>query len=215
MFWALVLGGGGAVICCLGSVLVLGVMGVVAADGSSPAALSGGGSWVPAGEVARGTTVTQPLAGGRWVYQSGGAVDTTVARVGSTEWVQTNSSGSLYAFTFDSDGSYTFEWASAVTLYGGTSRSSCVETGTWTQSGTQLTLEPNSQHATYVTSTGLKQDKEDEDLSPRTYQVVDIELEGITAAGAAPGRFPGIELSGRGAKFDISRERYELDLQRL
>jgi len=38
-------------------------------------------------------------------------------------------------------------------------------------------------------------------LSARTYQVVDIELEGITAAGAAPGRFPGIEL--REKKFPI------------
>ena len=38
-------------------------------------------------------------------------------------------------------------------------------------------------------------------LSARTYQVVEIELEGITAAGAARSRFPGIEL--REKKFPI------------
>ena len=38
-------------------------------------------------------------------------------------------------------------------------------------------------------------------LSARTCQVGDIELEGITAARAAPGRFPGIEL--REKKFPI------------
>lgn len=219
MFWVLVLGGGALAACCLVSVLGLAVASV-ADDGAGPGASGSGGSrparaWIPAGEVARSAGLTQELTGGRWVYQSGGAVDTVVARAGATEWVQTNTSGTLYAFTFESDGTYTFEWASAVTLYGGTSRSSCVETGDWSQSGTQLTLEPKSQRATYVSTVGLSQDKVDEDLSPRTYQVVDLELEGITAAGAPPGRFPGIELSGPGAKFDISRERYELDLQRL
>lgn len=218
LFWVLVLGGGGAAACCLLSVLgavVLGVFGG-AMDVESPvSSATGGGTWIPAGEVARGTTVTQPLAGGRWVYQSGGSVDTVVARSGATEWVQTNTSGSLYSFAFDSDGTYTFEWASAVTLYGGTSRSSCVEQGDWALHGNQLTLEPSSQRARYVSNAGLSQDKEDVDLSARTYEVVDIELEGIVPAGAPPGRFPGIELKGRGAKFDVSRETYELDLQRL
>ena len=215
-FWVLVVGGGSVAACCLLSALVLAVGAVFADDvpGDGPTAGTGK-PWVPAGEVGRSATLTQPLVGGRWLYQSGGSVDTVVARSGATEWVQTNSSGSLYAFTFDADGTYSFEWASAVTLYGGTSRSSCVEKGEWTLTGTELRLEPSSQRARYVTNVGLAQDKEDEDLSPRTYQVVDIELEGIVPAGAPPGRFPGIELSGRGAKFDVSRELYELDLQRL
>ncbi|MDP1823363.1 MAG: hypothetical protein Q8L48_08980 [Archangium sp.] len=217
LFWGLVIGGVGLAACCLFTMLAVVVMGAfgAASDLDPPTATGGGGPWIPAGEVARSATLTQQLPGGRWVYQSGGSVDTVVARAGATAWVQTNTSGSLYAFTFEGDGSYTFEWASAVTLYGGTSRSSCVEKGDWSLDGNQLTLEPRSQRATYVASAGLKQDKEDVDLSARTYEVVDIELEGIVPAGAPPGRFPGIELKGRGAPFDVSRESYELDLQRL
>lgn len=218
LFWVLVLGGGGLVACCLFTMLGVAAMSVVGEgmDLDQPSASAGGGgTWIPAGEVARSTTLTQQLAGGRWVYQSGGSVDTVVARSGATAWVQSNSSGSLYAFAFDGDGTYTFEWASAVTLYGGTSRSSCVEKGDWSLDGPRLTLEPQSQRARYVSNAGLSQDKEDEDLSARTYEVVDIELDGIVPAGAPPGRFPGIELKGPGAKFDISRQYYELDLQRL
>lgn len=213
LFWVLALGGGGLATCCLLSVVVVGLG---ATDGDTPGpAAAGERPWVPAGEVARGASLTQQLAGGRWVYQSGGSVDTVVARAGATQWVQSNSSGTLYAFSFDSDGTYGFEWASAVTLYGGTSRSSCLEKGDWSLAGNALTLQPRSQSALYVSTAGLKQEKEDEDLTARVYQVVDIELEGIVAAGAPPGRFPGIELKGPGAKFDISREVYELDLQRL
>ncbi len=218
LFWGLVLAGGGSAACCLFTVLgvaVLGLFGDAASPGEAGAPAASGRAWIPAGEVSRGAAFTQSLPGGRWVYQSGGSVDTVVARSGATEWVQRNSSGTLYAFTFDRDGSYQFEWASAVTLYGATSRSSCLEEGAWSLSGTQLTLEPRSQHATYVSGAGLAQDKEDIDLSARTYELVDIELEGIAAAGAPPGRFPGLELRGRGAKFDVSRDVYELDLQRL
>ena len=215
LFWAVLLGGGAAAACCLFSFAAVALLGLGAAEGAADPVSAAGRPWVPAGEVARGTGLSQPLAGGRWVYQSGGSVESVVARAGPTAWVQTNSSGSLYAFTFEDDGTYTFEWASAVTLFGGTSRSSCVETGDWSLSGSQLTLEPRSQRATYVSNAGLSQDKEDVDLSPRSYEVVDIELEGIAAAGAPAGRFPGIELEGPGAKFDVSRERYELDLQRL
>lgn len=217
LFWVLLVGGGGSAACCLITavgVAALGLVGGVTADPASVASGSGA-PWVPAGEVARATALTQQLAGGRWVYQSGGSVDTVVARSGATEWVKSSTSGSLYAFTFESGGSYTFEWASAVTLYGATSRSSCIETGDWSLTGSQLRLEPSSQRATYVSTAGLEQTKEDVDLSARSYDLVDIELEGIVAAGAPPGRFPGIELKGPGAKFDISRERYELDLQRL
>jgi hypothetical protein len=213
LFWILV-AGGVAFGCCLFSGLALAVLGSGDDTPSAPASASGG-AWIPAGEVARGATLTQQLPGGRWVYQSGGSVDTVVARSGATQWVQSNTSGSLYSFTFDDDGTYSFEWASAVTLYGATSRSSCLERGDWSLEGTQLTLVPRSQQATYVSSAGLSQTKEDEDLTARTYQVVDITLEGIAAAGAPAGRFPGIELAGPGAKFDVSRERYELDLQRL
>lgn len=213
LFWIL-LAGGVAVGCCVFSGLALAVLGS-GDDAPGASSSASGGAWIPAGEVARGTTLTQQLAGGRWVYQSGGSVDTVVARSGATQWVQSNTSGSLYAFTFEDDGTYTFEWASAVTLYGATSRSSCIERGDWSLEGTQLSLSPRSQQATYVSNTGLSQTKEDEDLTARAYEVVDITLEGIAAAGAPAGRFPGIELRGRGAKFDISREQYELDLQRL
>ena len=218
LFWVLLLGGGGSAACCLLTALGLAAASVLgeAADPASPGTEQrGGGTWIPAGEVGRSAGLTQPLVGGRWVYQSGGSADTVVARAGSTEWVQRNTSGSLYAFNFEDDGSYTFEWASAVTLYGATSRSSCTEKGDWSLNGSQLTLEPKEQRATYVSSAGLSQTKEDVDLSARTYDAVDIALEGIVAAGAPAGRFAGFELKGPAAKFDVSRERYELDLQRL
>jgi hypothetical protein len=138
-------------------------------------------------------SVTRALEG-RWLYQSGGSVDSVVARSGATAWVQTNSSGTLYDFTFEPEGDFTFQWASAVTLFGGTSRSSCVEKGSWSLSGSLLTLEPSSQRCTYVSNTGLSQDKEDVDLSARQYELTDIEFETIVTTGAALERFSGLEL---------------------
>ncbi len=216
LFWILVVGGLGVASCC-GVSLVGALLWGVATDSSGDLAPgeARGASWLPAGEIARGTTLTQSLAGGRWVYQSGGSVDSVVARSGATAWVQTNSSGSLYAFTFEADGDYVLEWASAVTLFGGTSRSSCVEKGSWTLAEGRLILEPASQRATYTTNAGLSQDKEDVDLASREYQLVDIELQTLEATGAPLKRFAGVELSGPAAKWDVSREHLALDLQRL
>ena len=215
LFWILVVGGIGVASCC-GLSLVGALMFSATTEFSTdlPPGEAGGASWLPAGEIARGTTLTQPLAG-RWVYQSGGSVDSVVARSGATAWVQTNSSGTLYAFTFEEDGDYVMEWASAVTVFGGTSRSSCIEKGSWTLADGRLTLEPKTQRATYITNAGLSQDKEDVDLSSRPYQLVDIEMQTIEATGAPLKRFRGVEISGPAARWDVSRERLELDLQRL
>lgn len=213
--WALVLGGLALGGCCLFSVLGAGLVAAMGDAAESPApATATARAWKPAGEVARGTSFTRSLEG-RWLYQSGGSVDSIVARSGATAWVQTNSSGTLYDFTFQSDGSFLFQWASAVTLFGGTSRSSCVEKGSWSLSGSQLTLAPDGQRCTYVSNTGLSQDKEDTDLTPRRYDLTDIELETIAATGAAPERFGGLELRGPAAAWDVSRQQLELDLQPL
>lgn len=215
LMWALVIGGLSVGGCCLFTVFGAGVMLAFGGTGADLAPVpSTGRSWKPAGEVSRGTSVTRALEG-RWLYQSGGSVDSVVARSGATAWVQTNSSGTLYDFTFEPEGDFTFQWASAVTLFGGTSRSSCVEKGSWSLSGSLLTLEPSSQRCTYVSNTGLSQDKEDVDLSARQYELTDIEFETIVTTGAALERFSGLELRGPAAKWDVSREQLELDLQPL
>jgi hypothetical protein len=61
----------------------------------------------------------------------------------------------------------------------------------------------------------LSQDKEDVDLSARQYELTDIEFETIVTTGAALERFSGLELRGPAAKWDVSREQLELDLQPL
>lgn len=214
VFWAVV---AGVVVlgCCVFSAVGMAVASLfVASEPEVAGAPSSGRTWLPAGEVGRSEGLTAPLAG-RWVYLSGGSVDSVVARTGITEWVQTNSSGTRYEFVF-SDGEYEHSWGSAVTLFGGTSRSSCVEQGSWSLDGTTLRLEPSSQKCTYVATTGMSQTKEDVDLSARAYRVVDIEFETITSTGAALQRFPGIELSGPKAKWDVtSGDGLSLDLQRL
>ena len=120
--------------CCFMSAAVM-ALGAFADDTESTPNAGGGGEWLVAGEIARGTTLTQSLSGGRWVAQYGSIVNSVVGRAGNTEWVQTNSSGSLYEFIFDDDGTYVLNWVSSVTLQGMKSSSHSTEKGSWSLSG--------------------------------------------------------------------------------
>jgi hypothetical protein len=203
------------------SVFSAGLMGLgllaapaVPAATSPPAtAVSGGGQWIPAGEISRSQSLTQPLAGGRWLYQYGSGFDTELSRSGNTALVQGNASGGLWEFTFDENGSYRLVWSYSLSLGGQRSRSSAEEQGTWALDQTTLTLSPQSQRAHYENSNGT-QDKQDEDLSERSYQVVDIQLESVESAGVPLKRWPGIELSGPGPKWGLDAT-ISVDLQRL
>ena len=80
------------------------------------------------------------------------------------------------------------------------------ERGTWALEGTTLTLTPESQQARYGNSMNPQaQDKEDVDLSARTYQVVDITLQTVEHTGAPMKQFPGIELRGPPGPWDPTR----------
>ena len=94
------------------------------------------------------------------------------------------------------------------------SRSSAEERGSWALEGSTLTLTPESQQARYTAQTQT-QDKEDIDLAPRTYQVVDITLETVKQTGAPERRFPGVELKGPPGPWDLTKNTISLDLQRL
>lgn len=212
-FWivlvsALAVGG-----CCVFGALVLG-LGAMSDDASTSRAPTTS-LYVLAVEVARGTTVTEPLPGGRWVAQYGSLVDHVISRSGSTAWVQTNSSGSLYEIVFEDDGTYEWWWSGAVTMYGSRSQSFCKETGSWSLDGTRLTLTPESQRARYWNSTG-EQLKEDEDLRPRVFDVVDLTLETLQSENAPVRRFAGLSMHGPKAAWDTGpSDVLSLTLQRL
>ncbi len=175
---------------------------------------TGDSRWIAAGEIARSATVTQPLPGGRWLYQYGSSVDVVQGRSGNMAMVQNNSSGGLYEFTFQGDGSYQLAWMHRTVMYGQPSQSRADERGTWELEGTTLTLQPESQRATYTNGGGEEQVKEDVDLGARRYQVVDITLETVEHTGSPMKRWPGIEISGPGPKWSFD-ERISVDLQRL
>ncbi|MEW5739992.1 MAG: hypothetical protein AB1938_13755 [Myxococcota bacterium] len=215
LFWVAVAAGGLCFVCGAGTLAVVALgslAGGVAAEGAEA---SGGGAagWLPAGEKTRSTGLTQPLPGGRWLYMNGSGMETVLARTSTTETVKQEASGALYEFTFESDGTYLLRWrhASNFMTY---NTSSTDERGAWTLDGTTLTLTPESQKARY-TNSGLAQDKEDVDLAPRRYRVVDIELETITTAGVDYRTFPGIELEGPVPAWDLASGSLSLDLQRL
>ncbi|MFZ5439792.1 MAG: hypothetical protein ACOZQL_07270 [Myxococcota bacterium] len=212
MFWVAIVVGALTATCCLGSLAVLVLGGLVSNEIEVPRGGRAGGQWRAAGEVARSSTLTQPLTG-RWVALYGMSLDTVISRSGDWATIRTDASGTAYELEFEDDGEYTFQYGSQVTLNGFTSRSMVIEKGEYELDGSTLTLTPASQRCSYE-SNGLKQDQPDKDLAVRRYQVVDIELETITQAGEPPMRFRGVELSGPAAKWDVSREQYELDLQR-
>jgi hypothetical protein len=193
VFWILVVLGVGASGCCLFSLAILG-LGAMADDApaATTTASSGGGQWQLAVEVERATSLSQALPGGRWVAQYGSNVDHVVARAGSTAWVQTNTSGSIYELTFDDDGSYTWAWSAGLTMNGARFTSSCSEQGTWSVTNRQLTLQPSSQSAEYSNSSGT-QTKTDQNLSARSYEVVDLTLELIDGSKQ---RIPGLRVAG-------------------
>lgn len=219
LFWILIVLGSGVAACCLLSagVMALGALAGDADEASTSAAPStgstgGGGEYLIAVEVARGSSMTQSLPGGRWIAQYGSTVDNVVARSGTTAWVQTNASGSLYEFVFDDDGSYALNWVSSITMYGQRSRSNCTEKGTWELSGTALTLTPESQVAVYSNAT-TSQEKEDEDLHPRQYEVLDLTLETV---GETKQQLPGLSMIGPEPAWDTgSSDHHSFTLQRL
>lgn len=171
-----------------------------------------GGKWLVATEVARSGALNQSLTGGRWIAQYGSSVDTVVARSGTTAWVQSNTSGSLYELVFDDDGNYAVNWVSSITMYGATSRSHCTEKGTWSLSGTQLTLQPESQEAVYSNASG-SQEKSDMDIRERVYQVVDLTLETLDAPKQ---QVAGLSMIGPEPSWDTaSGDRWAFTLQRL
>lgn len=212
LFWILVVGGVGVASCCL---MTSGVMALGAfADDAPSSSTSGpeGNEWLVAGEIARGAAMTQPLSGGRWVAQYGSIVNNVVGRAGNFEWVQTNSSGSLYELNFDDDGSYVWNWVSAITMYGQKSQSHCTEKGQWELNGTQLVLTPESQAAEYSNSSGSQQ-KEDENLAERRYTVLDLTLETLVDPKQ---QLPALMMIGPKAVWDTnSSDQLSLTLQRL
>lgn len=216
LFWVLLAAGAMTALCCLSGAVLLGVGFLVPeqfADPGGNVPVVGGGQWLPAGEVGRSNQLTQPLVG-RWVAQYGASLDTIISRSGDWATIRNDVSGTVYELELESGGDYTFQYGSQVTLMGRTSRSMVIEKGQYELDGTTLTLTPDSQKCSYENN-GLRQDQPDKDLAVRRYQVVDIDLETITQAGAPPMRFRGVELSGPAAKWDVSKEQYELDLQRL
>lgn len=215
VFWILLAVGGSMTLCCLGTMGVV-ALGALTADSTAaaPAVAGGGGQWIPSGEVARGTGLTQTLSGGRWVAQSGGRVEIVKVQFANSALVDTNTNGILHELTFDDDGRYQWQWVQATQVQTMHSRSSADERGTWSLDGSTLMLTPESQKAQYTAQT-QSQDKEDIDLSPRTYQVVDITLETVRLTGAPERRFPGVELKGPPGPWDLTKNTISLDLQRL
>ena len=218
LFWILVIGGLVTVGCCMTTGLIA-TLGVLASEPDSAAANTGGtqnnaagSEFLIAGEIARGTSLTISLPGGRWMDQFGSAVNNVVGRTGNYQWVQTNTSGSLYELIFDDDGGYVWNWASKLTMNGTKSESHCAEKGEWELSGTQLTLKPASQKCVY-SSNGLGQEEEDKELSERSYQVVDLTLETLNDPKQ---QVPGVMMIGPRAKWDTGvSDVLTLKLQRL
>lgn len=215
IFWILLVLGVSVGGCCLFSVAILG-LGAMADDSraaaTATAPTSTAGKWRGALEVGRGASFTQSLPGDRWVAQYGSNVDNVVARAGNTQWVQTNTSGSLYEFVFDDDGTYVLNWVSGLTMNGMHYNSHCTERGSWSLSGTQLTLQPDSQAAAYSNDNST-QDKTDQDLPARRYEVLDLTMETMEVPKE---RFPGVLMSGPKAAWDTgSGGDVKLTLQRL
>ena len=169
--------------------------------------------WIPAGEIARGNGLTQPLVGGSWLYQTGSGLETIIARTGNSALVESSSVGTLNELTFENDGSYKWAWVYS-SNFQGRYRSSATERGSWSLEGNVLTLTPDSQKALY-TANGQEQEKEDMDLAERSYQLVDITLETVEHTGAPMKQFPGIELTGPHGPWDLDKGPFSLDLQRL
>ena len=185
-----------------------------AAVPATAAAATGSSEWVPAGEIGRSAGLSQPLPGGRWLYQYGSGFDSVIAKSGNMALLRTNQSGGLYEFTFEEGGTYRLAWRHTTSLNMINTLSSVDERGDWTLEGTKLTLAPESQRLHYANNQAT-QDEEDKDLSARAYQVVDIELEVVEHTGAAMRRFPGVELRGPPAAWDLTKSQLDLDLQRL
>lgn len=220
LFWILLVLGVSVGGCCLLSVAILGLGAL--SDDSSPSATTGatanrsdpgaGGEWKVAVEIARGGSLTQSLPGDRWVAQYGSNVELVVGRSGVTQWVQTNTSGSIYDLAFDDDGTYVWNWAAAVTMYGQRYASHGVEKGSWSLSGTQLALQPESQSAVYTNNSGT-QEKADQDLNARRYQLLSLTMETLDDPKE---RFPGVLMSGPKAAWDTSSsDQLTLTLQRV
>ncbi len=217
-FWVALAGGGACALCSIGT-LGLAALGALGNDaspvGASPSgsAPPSGSEWVPAGEVARATGLTQSLSGGRWLAQTGSQLESVKARMPDSVLVQTSSSGTLHELRFDDDGSYQWQWVHSSNFVR-QSRSSADERGEWSLAGTTLTLTPRSQKALY-TAGDQSTEKEDLNLSVRSYQVVDLTLERVPHTGAPAKRFPGVGLAGPRAAWDIETGDLKLPLQRL
>ncbi len=218
LFWILVIGGVVTVGCCMTTALIA-TLGVLASEPDSAASNTGGTRSNSAGsefliavEIARGSSLTTSLPGARWMDQFGSAVNHVVGRVGDFQWVQTNTSGSLYELIFDDDGGYIWNWASNMTMNGLKSESHCAEKGEWELSGTQLTLKPSSQKCVY-SSGGVGQEEEDKDLNQRSYQAVDLTLETLNDPKQ---QVPAVLMIGPRARWDTGYgEVVTLKLQRL
>lgn len=220
LFWILVVGGVALTSCCLMTGLVM-TLGVLASEPEPAAANTGGApstasaadgdQFLIAGEIARGTSLTIPLEGGRWMDQFGSQVQNVVGRTGAYQWVQTNTSGSLYELLFDDDGSYVWNWVSKLSMNGMRYESHCAEKGAWELSGTQLTLKPESQKCVYSNNSD-SQEKEDDDLSERSYQVFDLTLETLDEPKQ---QLPGVFMSGPRPKWDTGSGQLTMKLQRL
>lgn len=213
LFWIALALGGSCAVCSVGTVGVVALGALATDDGPAEATTGGGGEWIPSGEIARGTGLTQPLVGGRWLFQNGSSLETVTARFSNSAMVQTSSSGTLHELSFEEDGSYRWQWVHSSNFQMRT-RSSTDERGTWALQGNTLTLTPESQRSIYSANTQV-QEKEDVDLAPRVYQVVDITLETVEHTGAPLARFPGVELSGPVGPWDLDKGTLSLDLQRL
>lgn len=91
----------------------------------------------------------------------------------------------------------------------------CTEKGSWTLSGTQLTLQPDSQAAEYSNSSGT-QEKTDQDLSARRYEVLDLTLETMETNVAERQRFPAMTVNGPKPPWDTgSGSSLSTTMQRL
>jgi hypothetical protein len=215
LFWIVVLLVGSCAVCSVGTMglAALGVLAGAPEPSPTTTAPSSTGEWIPAGEIARGTGLTQQLVGGRWLHQSGSGLETVVAQFTNTALVQLSSTGELHELSFDGDGTYRWAWVNS-SNFQGTHRSAADERGSWVLEGNTLTLTPSSQKALYVAN-DQSQEKEDVDLGARTYQLTDITLETVPNTGAPMKRFPGVELRGPRGPWDLSGNAISLDLQRL
>ena len=189
-------------------------LGVVASDSAPvPPGPSGSNEWIPAEEIARGTGLTQQLVGGRWLHQNGSGLETVVAQFTNSALVEVSTSGELHELSFDDDGTYRWAWVNSLNFQGA-HRSADDERGTWSLEGSTLTLTPTSQKALYSANAQV-QEKEDVDLTPRTYELTDITLETVPNTGAPMKRFPGVELRGPPGPWALDKNTISLDLQRL